>query len=218
MSWWDAAYRRGVVNWDPGEYDRHLPRVIREFEVKPGRVLDLGCGTGKSAIWLAERGFDATGIDLSPAAIEQARRSARRRGIDARFVVGRFPDDFLLPSAGAENLDAETPQDAGRKLGVYDLVVDRASIQHMDRGSGPGSILEAVAALLRPGGLIYSLIIAGFGVPRGWGMGVWTESAIRSLFVPPFSILQVERTVLTPGERGSVPAWLVVAQRTDTSL
>lgn len=218
MSWWDAAYRRGVVNWDPGEYDRHLPRVMREFEVKPGRVLDLGCGTGKSAIWLAERGFDATGIDLSPAAIERARRSARGRGIGARFVVGRFPDDFLLPSAGSEDLDAETPQDAGRRLGVYDLVVDRASIQHMDRGGGPGSILETVAVLLRPGGLIYSLIIAGFGVPRGWGMGVWTESAIRSLFAPPFSILRVERTVFTPGERGSVPAWLVVAQRTDTSL
>ena len=213
MSWWDAAYRRGVVNWDPGEYDRHLPRVIREFGIVPGRALDLGCGTGKSAIWLAERGFDATGIDMSPSAIEQARRSARRRGVEARFIVGRFPDDFLPPSAGSGRLGVEVSPDAPRTLGVYDLVVDRASVQHMDRGGEPGSILTDVAALLRPGGLIYSLIIAGFGVPRAWGMGEWTESAVRSLFAPPFSLLHIEETVFTPGEPGSLPAWLVVAQR-----
>ncbi len=202
MSWWDAAYRSGVVNWDPGEYDRHLPRVIREFDIAPGRVLDLGCGTGKSAIWLAERGFDATGIDLSPAAIQQARRSAQRRGVDARFIAGRFPEEFTLPSSEPRNRDRRPGPAHERTLDVYDTVVDRASIQHMGRGGELKSIMTAVAALLRPGGLIYSLVIAGFGVPRGWGMGVWNESAIRSLFAAPFTPRHIERTVFTPGRGG----------------
>lgn len=203
MSWWDAAYRRGVVNWDPGDHDRHLPRVIREFGIAPGRVLDLGCGTGKSAVWLAEQGFDATGIDLAPSAIDQARSLAQLRGVAVRFMVGRFPEDFVQPQAG------------DRSLGMYDLVVDRASIQHMGHGHQLASIVEQVAALLRPGGIIYSLMIAGYGVPRGWGMGVWTESAIRRLFGEAFSPLHLEQTVFTPGEPGSVPAWLVIARVND---
>lgn len=154
-------------------------------------------------VWLAEQGFDATGIDLAPSAIDQARSLAQTRGVAAQFIVGRFPGDFVQSDT------------AERTLGLYDLVIDRASIQHMGNGHQLASIMEHVAALLRPGGIIYSLLIAGYGVPRGWGMAVWTESAIRRLFGGAFSLLHVEQTVFTPGEPGSVPAWLVVARVSD---
>ncbi|MDN3495216.1 methyltransferase domain-containing protein [Planococcus sp. APC 4015] len=53
----------------------------------PGRALDLGCGEGADTIWLAEHGWDATGIDISPTAVARARQAARAAGVTARFVV-----------------------------------------------------------------------------------------------------------------------------------
>lgn len=102
MSFWDTAYRSGRVPRDPGEYDGHLPWVLRSAGVRPCSALDAGCGEGKSAVWLAARGFAVTGIDSSPAAIEQARRLAHSRGQEerARFHVGRFPDE--LPGEALE--------------------------------------------------------------------------------------------------------------------
>lgn len=71
------------------------------------RVLDLGCGEGRDTVFFAECGLDATGVDVSPAGVEKARRLARDRGVDARFVcadLGRaiLPGPFeLVYSCGA---------------------------------------------------------------------------------------------------------------------
>jgi SAM-dependent methyltransferase len=53
----------------------------------PGRALDIGCGAGANAVWLAERGWKVTAVDFAKAAIEQARRLAGDRGVDVEFVV-----------------------------------------------------------------------------------------------------------------------------------
>ena len=51
-----------------------------------GRVLDVGCGTGEHVLMCAERGLDATGIDLAATAMQTARTKARDRGLSARFL------------------------------------------------------------------------------------------------------------------------------------
>jgi len=51
-------------------------------DLPPGRALDLGCGEGADAVWLAEHGWRAAGIDISTTAIERARRAARAAGLD----------------------------------------------------------------------------------------------------------------------------------------
>lgn len=53
-----------------------------------GSVLDLGCGTGRWSVELAQRGWEVTGIDLIPKAVLGARRRAEQAGVDARFVEG----------------------------------------------------------------------------------------------------------------------------------
>jgi SAM-dependent methyltransferase len=53
-----------------------------------GSVLDLGCGTGRWSVELAQRGWEVTGIDLIPKAVMGARRRAAQAGVDARFVEG----------------------------------------------------------------------------------------------------------------------------------
>jgi SAM-dependent methyltransferase len=79
------------------------PAVARAFSDgwlrAPGPSLDLGCGAGSTVLWLASKGFRATGVDLAPAAIAAAERRARRRKGRARFQVG---DVLALPfSEGA---------------------------------------------------------------------------------------------------------------------
>jgi SAM-dependent methyltransferase len=53
----------------------------------PGRALEMGCGTGANAVWLAEHGWQVTAVDFSEVAIARGRRLAKERGVDVRYVV-----------------------------------------------------------------------------------------------------------------------------------
>ena len=71
-----------------GEVDA-LTRLFAEFGVPDGgRVLDLACGVGRHSVPLAKRGYEVTGVDISPLFIEKAREYAASEGVDARFEVG----------------------------------------------------------------------------------------------------------------------------------
>lgn len=195
MSWWEHAYRAGRVAWDPGEYDGHLPWLLDAYGIAPGEALDAGCGNGKSAVWLAERGFRVTGIDLAPTAIEQARALARERGVAGRtrFVAGAFPEDVDdLPG------------------GSFQLVTERAFLQHVGGEAAVRRALRRIAALLAPDGIFYSVIIAGRGVPRFWSMARVGEEEVRALMEPFFVVREIRKDVFTPGEPGSMAAWISV--------
>ena len=82
---YDAAYA-GVPNWDIGRPQRAFVQVLDAGLVE-SPVLDVGCGTGELAMFLARYGHRVLGIDLSELAITQAREKARWRRIDAEFLV-----------------------------------------------------------------------------------------------------------------------------------
>ncbi|MFC6976915.1 class I SAM-dependent methyltransferase [Halomicroarcula sp. GCM10025709] len=82
---YDAAYT-GVPNWDIGRPQRPFVALVEAGYVR-SPVLDLGCGTGELALFLARQGYDVLGIDLSQLAITQAREKARWRRIPAQFLV-----------------------------------------------------------------------------------------------------------------------------------
>lgn len=87
---WDSHYESGEPPWETGQPSAELARVIAEQQIQPCRVIELGCGTGINALWLAQQGFDVTGVDSSRLAIEKARlRAAAQEHV--RFVV----DDVL---------------------------------------------------------------------------------------------------------------------------
>jgi len=62
--------------------------LVEDREIKPGRVLDIGCGRGENAIMLAMNGCDVTGIDLAEIAISDAKAKAAERHVNVNFVVG----------------------------------------------------------------------------------------------------------------------------------
>jgi SAM-dependent methyltransferase len=81
-----TAYRLGLKVWDHGVPAPGLVELVQEMA--PGRALDLGCGTGTNSVYLAQRGWDVTGVDMVPRALGLARRKAERAGVAPRFVEG----------------------------------------------------------------------------------------------------------------------------------
>ena len=62
--------------------------LVTEIEsLTPGRALDIGCGEGSNAVWLAEHGWQVTATDFADAAIEKGKRLATKRGVQVEFVV-----------------------------------------------------------------------------------------------------------------------------------
>ena len=82
----DWAYRNGTPAWDIGRAQPVVERLAEEGAFT-GSLIDLGCGTGENALYLAARGLKVTGVDAAPTAIARAREKAAARGLTATFLV-----------------------------------------------------------------------------------------------------------------------------------
>lgn len=134
---WDERYRSRPALWS-GEPNRHL--VGEAAELEPGLALDVGCGEGADAIWLARRGWRVDGVDVSGVALRRAAEHADRAGAE---IAGRIT--WLH-----ENLTAWDP---GR--GRYDLV----SAQYMHLPPPERDVLfRGLAEAVAPGG---TLLVVG---------------------------------------------------------
>jgi cyclopropane fatty-acyl-phospholipid synthase-like methyltransferase len=89
--WWDLAYRSGAP-WDFGSPPDELVELVERGYLKPGKALDIGCGTGTSVTYLASKGFDAYGLDISKVAIRKALAKARDLGVKCNLRVMDFLD------------------------------------------------------------------------------------------------------------------------------
>jgi len=81
---WDERYGGAELVWT-AEANRFL--VAEIGAVAPGRALDLACGEGRNAVWLAELGWDVTGVDFSGVGLEKARRLAETRGVSVQWEL-----------------------------------------------------------------------------------------------------------------------------------
>ena len=121
---------------------RHRPGCswicVQSGRVAPCRAVDLGCGAGNYAVWLALQGFDVTGIDLSAAAVARAQQLARSKGAACRFIVS----DLLEPT---DAFDAS-----------FDFAYDWLVLHHVFPDDRPRYVAN-VLRLLRPGALYLSV-------------------------------------------------------------
>ena len=64
-----------------------LKHLVETEKIKPCKVIELGCGAGNYVIYLSTKGFDSTGIDISPTAIDIAKKSATEKGVKCNFIA-----------------------------------------------------------------------------------------------------------------------------------
>ena len=93
---WDERYAGDELVWS-AQPNRFL---VAEVEtLPPGRALDLACGEGRNAVWLAERGWDVTGVDFSNVGLDKARRLAEARGVSAQWEVADVTEYTPAPES-----------------------------------------------------------------------------------------------------------------------
>ena len=79
---WDRRYAGAELVWT-AEPNRFL--AAEAADLPPGRALDLACGEGRNAVWLAEREWDVTAVDFSQVGLEKGARLAEERGVTVRW-------------------------------------------------------------------------------------------------------------------------------------
>ncbi|WP_330239978.1 class I SAM-dependent methyltransferase [Streptomyces sp. NBC_00525] len=135
-SFWDGFYadRSKPVPFFAAKPDENLSDCLNRGVITPGRALDLGCGPGRNALYLAAHGFDVDAVDLSPVAVAWGEERAAEAGVDVRFLCG---DAFALPVIASS--------------GRYDLVVDSGCFHHLPPHRRV-SYLDLLDRVLAPGG------------------------------------------------------------------
>jgi SAM-dependent methyltransferase len=169
-AYWDARYASAPAIWS----GRPNPQLVAEaLKLDPSTALDAGCGEGADAVWLAERGWQVTAVDISAVALERAADHARSRGPDVADKISwrradltsdvDFEDRFGLVSAQFLQLP-QPPRDAvhhrlahlvapgGTLLLVGHAPSDLETAAHVRPRHGDVLFLpEEITALLEPG-------------------------------------------------------------------
>ncbi|NQU23160.1 MAG: class I SAM-dependent methyltransferase [Candidatus Nealsonbacteria bacterium] len=194
MERWDASYRRAQLpGWDVGRPCTHLVKAVDDKTFKPGRAIVLGCGSGTNAIYLAGKGFEVTGVDVSPSALAIAAEKAREAKVEVEWVLA---DAVALP-----------------ELRPYDLIFDRGCYHHICQYNSPGYV-ETLRRLSRVGAR--SLILAGSPADgSGGGPPRIPEETIRKDFSTLFDfewLRNVHFDTRNPDAKGP-SAWSIHLRR-----
>jgi SAM-dependent methyltransferase len=203
---WDERYVSGNLPWDSGHPSTELRRVVEETNELPGsgRLLELGCGSGTNAVYLARHGFDVTAVDGSREAIAraQARLAAETIG-DGPLPVAFHVGDVTALSAGLGEGDAAP----------FDVLFDRGCYHCVRLGNLAGfqAMLERVT---RPGTLF--LLLAGNAKESREGQGPPTvsEEDLRTELGGMFEFLRISEFQFDDTGNGFRPlAWSVLMRR-----
>jgi 2-polyprenyl-3-methyl-5-hydroxy-6-metoxy-1,4-benzoquinol methylase len=197
---WEAIYSSrsrqllGPLQWESERPVGALVELFDRSDFRPGTALELGCGDGVNAVFMANRGCEVTAVDVSRTAIEMAREKQREAGVEVEFVEG---DVFELEPA---------PQ-------PYDFVFDRGLLHHLPVFQFEG-YKELVADRLAPGGRFHlichhvstrpTVVLDGmYGGAMGKLLGLltgplvetgcgFTDAELREIFSDRFEIESIE--------------------------
>jgi cyclopropane fatty-acyl-phospholipid synthase-like methyltransferase len=195
-STFESAYA-GQAPWDIGKPQKAFLDVADRIT---GSVLDAGCGTGDTAIFLARRGCKVTGIDFIEEAINRARRKAGERDVQATFLVK----------------DALTLKDWSER---FDNVID-SGLFHVFSDEDRRRYVEGLATVLKPGGRLF-LLCFGDEEPGTQGPRRISKKELHDAFAEGWNIEFIERVQIEVRpdlkdftfSEGGPRAWFAVIRR-----
>lgn len=181
------------IPWNIEHPPEILIQLVETNEIKPCKIIDLGCGAGNYIIYLATKGFDSTGLDISESAIDIANKSALSKGVKCNFIIGDVIDYNFETS------------------GLFDCAYDWELLHHVfpeDREK----YVSNVSKLLKPGGQYMSVCFSEDS-PQFGGKGKYrktpintelyfsSEAEMNELFKIEFDIEEL-KTVVIKGKFG----------------
>jgi len=179
----DEIYRKMSpedIPWNVEEPPGTLVKLLDNGSAQPCKTVEFGCGLGNYTRYLSCRGFDVTGIDISPTAIGIAKDNARKKGVTCTFIV------------------ADVLGDLKKVEGPFDFAYDWELLHHIFPKYRK-KYVENVYGKLKPGGSYLSLCFSekdpqfgGTGKYRETRLGTIlyfsSETELRDLFKPYFRI------------------------------
>jgi SAM-dependent methyltransferase len=191
---WNERYLKNGTPWETERHDRNLERLIEAHSIKPCAALEIGCGTGNNAIWLAARGFQVKAVDVSAAAVDKARRKAQERKARVDFSVVNVLSD-KLPG------------------GQFGLVFDRGCLHCFEATNDRRIWVEAVYGSLADRGLWVSLIGSSDGPKSEVGPPRWSASEITAAVESRFEIIELAATHFDSDQADPPQAWSCLMRR-----
>lgn len=208
--WWDGFFADRskpcpfFVEWP----DENLVEYFESTEIKPGRVLELGCGHGRNAVFLASRGCRVDAVDFSAEAISWARERAQAASVTVNFLCCSIFDLRI-------------------EAGSYDMVYDCGCFHHLPPHRRKDYV-DLLTAALKPSGafgLVCFAPEAGSGLTDqevyeqrtlAGGLG-YTEASLRAIFSRHFQIASLRRMREVPPDCqvfGKDFLWTALMRRT----
>jgi len=159
---WDEIYRNyplAELGWELGKPRPILVEFVEKGLIKQGKALDICCGAGTNTVYLATKGFQVTGIDISPTAIQYAKKKTEQAKVKIDFQVQNF---LQLPFAD----------------GAFDFVFDMGCFHHVEVEDRP-AFIKGVHRVLKMGG---TYMLTCFSYRNGKAWNHFTKQQLVSLF------------------------------------
>ena len=182
-------YEKGYMPWAHENPDFNLVEMVERWPIKACKTLEMGCGTGVDAVWLAEQNFDVTACDISGIAIEMAKKNMPDDMIDCHFHVLDCLHDPIL---GAP----------------FEFIFDRGYFHSNRTGRSRKKLAKKIANTLKPGSLWLN-ISGSFDAPeRESGPPRMKAKDIIGALEGSFKILSLNATHFGSDQEDPARAWV----------
>ncbi len=187
-------YQKGFMPWVHKNPDFNLVEMVEEWPIKPCKTLEMGCGTGIDALWLAKQNFDVTACDVSDIAIRMAENN-RPEGIGK--CTFHILDCLTDPIPGAP----------------FRFIFDRGYFHSYKTKRGRKKVAEKIADLLEPQGLWLSVSGSSDGPERDTGPPRLSAGDITDAVEDHFKILSLSASHFGSEEEEPARAWVCLMRK-----
>lgn len=186
-------YKEGNIPWDLGHADYNLTEMVVNWPIMPCKALELGCGTGDNAIWMAEHKFDVTAFDLIKVAVDMA----RAKSIEAKVQIDFYVADILRDKIPNE---------------PFEFVFDRGVFHTIDSDAERILFAKNVAKHLAEEGLWLSLIGSNDHL-RNSGPPKRTANDVVKAVEPFFEILLLKASRFDSKDEDPSKIWVCLMKK-----